>query len=71
MKTIRMVSDNNNHILPINSIFEKLREEAIILTDYAVDTRYPDFLFNPSNDTAKEAFDAAEKIRKLVLSEIK
>jgi hypothetical protein len=45
--------------------------EAIILTDYAVDTRYPDFLFNPSKDTANEAFDAAVKIRDLVLSEIK
>jgi len=61
----------DNFILPANSVFDEIREEAIILTDYAVDTRYLDFLFNPSKEIAKEAFDAAVKIRKLVLSEIK
>ena len=61
----------DNFILPANHVFQEIREEAIILTDYAVGIRYPDFLFNPSKDTSNEAFEAATKVRKLVLNVIK
>jgi HEPN domain-containing protein len=67
-KTHDLLELLDNFILPVNSVFEELREEAIILTDYAVGSRYPDFLFNPTKEIAKEAYEAAIKVRKMILS---
>ena len=66
-KTHDLLELLDNLIIPVNPEFEIIREEAIILTDYAIGTRYPDFLFDPTRETAVEAYEAAQKIRKLVL----
>ena len=46
------------------------KEEADKLTDYAIDVRYPEKLFEPTLEEAKEAKKIAEKIRGFVLSRI-
>ena len=43
---------------------EKLRDTLAILMPYAVEIRYPDDWFMPSEDDAKEAREAAGKVLK-------
>jgi HEPN domain-containing protein len=43
-----------------------LREEADGLTDYAVQVRYPDELYEPSIEEAREALQIAKKIKDLI-----
>ena len=47
-----------------------LKEEADILTDYAIEVRYPEEWIEPSLEEAKEAFEIAKKIKELVLNKI-
>jgi HEPN domain-containing protein len=47
-----------------------LKEEADILTDYAVTVRYPDDYYVPEIEEAKEAYDLAIKVRDYILSKI-
>ncbi|MCK4766088.1 MAG: HEPN domain-containing protein [Candidatus Aminicenantes bacterium] len=47
-----------------------LKEEADTLTDYAVSLRYPDDLYVPTIDEAKEAYQLARKIKNYVLKKI-
>ena len=47
-----------------------LKEEADILTDYAVTVRYPDDVYVPEIEEAKEAYDLAIKVRDYILSKI-
>ena len=47
-----------------------LKEEADILTDYAVTARYPDDFYVPEIEDAKEAYDLALKVRDYILSKI-
>jgi HEPN domain-containing protein len=47
-----------------------LKEEADILTDYAVTVRYPDDYYVPETEEAKEAYDLAIKVRDYILSKI-
>jgi len=51
----------------IDKRFTDLIEETAFLTDYAVELRY-DVEFWPEIDDVKAAFDAADKIKQLVLS---
>lgn len=46
------------------------KEEADKLTDYAVEIRYPDDLFEPDLNDAKEAFAIAKKIKVFILGKI-
>lgn len=46
------------------------KEEADKLTDYAIDVRYPEELFEPTLEEAKEAFEIAKKTTEFVLSRI-
>ena len=46
------------------------KEEADKLTDYAIDVRYPEELFQPTLEEAKEALEIAKEIKKFVLSTI-
>jgi len=46
------------------------KEEADKLTDYAIDVRYPEELFQPTLEEAKEALEIAKKVKKFVLSTI-
>lgn len=48
-----------------------LKEEADILTDYAVAVRYPDDLYVPTIKEAKEALKLARKIKKYVSNKTK
>lgn len=47
------------------------KEKADKLTDYAVGVRYPEELFEPTLEEAKESFEIATKIKEFVLSRIK
>jgi HEPN domain-containing protein len=51
-------------ILPLNTEAEHLRDWLAILMPYAVEIRYPDDLYMPSQEDAKEARDAADKVLK-------
>lgn len=49
-------------ILPLNSEAEQLRDSLAILMPYAVEIRYPDDWYMPSEVDALEARDAANKV---------
>jgi HEPN domain-containing protein len=49
-------------ILPLAPESEELRESLIILVPYAVEVRYPDEGFMPSEEDALEAREAAERV---------
>ena len=49
-------------ILPLNSNAESLRDVLAILNPYAVEIRYPDDWFMPSEEDAKEAREAVESV---------
>lgn len=50
-------------ILPLNGDAENLRDMLAILMPYAVEIRYPDDWYMPSEEDAKEAMDAVNKVR--------
>ncbi|MHC2994198.1 MAG: HEPN domain-containing protein [Candidatus Atribacteria bacterium] len=50
--------------------FSALKEEADKLTDYAIEVRYPEEYFEPTLEEAKEAFEIAKKIKKMVLDKV-
>jgi len=50
---------------------KEYKEEADLLTDYAVEVRYPDELFEISLDDSKYAIELAKKIKNYVLDKIK
>lgn len=45
--------------------------DAAELTDYAVDIRYPDSLYFPSIEEAKEAMEICEKVKEFVMNKLK
>jgi HEPN domain-containing protein len=47
-----------------------LKDTLDILTDYAVEVRYPDNFFLPTFDEAKEALELAEKLREYIINKI-
>ncbi|MCK4468032.1 MAG: HEPN domain-containing protein [Desulfobacterales bacterium] len=49
-------------ILPLRGDAEQLRDALAILMPYAVEIRYPDDWFMPSDQDAKEARDAASQV---------
>ncbi len=51
-------------ILPLNKDAEHLRDALATLMPYAIEIRYPDDWYMPSEDDAKEAREAAEKVLK-------
>lgn len=51
------------NILPINSEAERLRDDLALLTPYAVEVRYPDDFYMPSLQDAREARDAADRVK--------
>ena len=53
----------------INKPFTDVMDEAVFLTEYAVELRY-DIEFWPEKREVESAFEAANKIKKLVLSSL-
>ena len=53
-----------------DSSFKDELEDADNLTDYAVEIRYPDVWLEPEIEDAKEAFEIAKKVKKIVLNKI-
>ena len=53
----------------IDAQFADLADETVFLTDYAVELRY-DVGFWPEKEEVEAAFEAASKIRQLVLSKL-
>lgn len=50
-------------ILSFNSEVDELRDSLAILMPYAVEVRYPDDWYMPSDEDAKEAREAVNKVR--------
>lgn len=44
---------------------------AIMLTDYAVEVRYPDDFYIPNLDEAKDAYEVAKKVKTFVIEKLK
>lgn len=51
--------------------FRKELSEADILTDYAVEIRYPGDWYEPTIEETKQAYEAALRVREFVLKKIK
>ncbi len=51
----------------LNPSFLKLKDELIILNDYAVEIRYPDDWYEPTGVEANEALELAKKIKDFAL----
>ena len=51
------------HILPIQADAEALRDSLALLMPYAVEIRYPDDAFAPTEHDAQEAREAAEQVQ--------
>jgi len=49
-------------VLPLSGSADALRDALAILMPYAVEIRYPDDWFMPSEDDAREARDLAERV---------
>ncbi|MBL7108280.1 MAG: HEPN domain-containing protein [Candidatus Cloacimonetes bacterium] len=54
----------------IDSVFSKLKNELIILNDYAVEIRYPDDWYEPTVEEANEALELAKKIKDFISTKI-
>jgi len=50
--------------------FSKLSKEALKLSDYYIETRYPGDYFECSRKEAEEAYRMAKKIKRFILSKI-
>ena len=48
----------------------KFKDEADILTDYAVEVRYPDDWYEPTLEETEQAIAIAKKIKKYVINKI-
>lgn len=55
----------------LNEEFEKLYDITAHLTDYAVEVRYPDEFYISTVREAKEAFEAATKVKEFVFQQLK
>ena len=51
-------------VLPLDNDAERLRDALALLMPYAVEIRYPDDWFMPSEEDAKEAREAANQVLK-------
>jgi HEPN domain-containing protein len=49
--------------LPLNTDAEQLRDDLALLTPYAVEVRYPDDFYMPSLQDAREAREAANRVK--------
>ena len=54
----------------IDPNFEEMKADAIALTDYYTDTRYPEDYAELTKDECEEAFEAALRIKEFVLKKI-
>jgi HEPN domain-containing protein len=54
----------------VDQSFKKELSEADVLTDYAVEIRYPDDWYEPSMEETKEAYGIALKVKEFVLKKL-
>jgi HEPN domain-containing protein len=54
----------------VDQSFKKELSEADVLTDYAVEIRYPDDWYEPSMEETKEAYAIALKVKEFVLKKL-
>jgi HEPN domain-containing protein len=59
-----------NYCIPFNQRFEEIKESSMILADYAITTRYPDFLYQPSIKEAVEAHKNLLIIKDFILENL-
>jgi HEPN domain-containing protein len=49
---------------------KEFKEESDILTDYAVEVRYPDDWYEPTSEETKQAIEIAKRIKEYVIKKI-
>jgi HEPN domain-containing protein len=54
----------------VDSSFKEKLLEADILTDYAVEIRYPDEWYEPTPDETKRAYELANEVKQFVLEKL-
>ena len=54
----------------IDDSFKEALSEADLLTDYAVEIRYPDEWYEPTIEEASQAFDITLKVKDFVLKKL-
>ncbi|MBU1118842.1 HEPN domain-containing protein [Patescibacteria group bacterium] len=57
--------------IEVDPTFSELTEDAILLNDYYIDTRYPGDVQEFSFDEAREAFEMAQKIKEVVMVKLR
>jgi HEPN domain-containing protein len=57
----------DNYCIPLNENLRIIRDEAILLTDFAVLPRYPGDFGIIEESEAREAFEAALKIKEAII----
>lgn len=62
------LSDLAAACIQVDKSFASIQREAETLTPYAVEIRYPDDFYMPTEEEAKEAYETASKIREFVLA---
>ena len=60
----------DEYCIPVCDEFNGIKEDAIILSDYSVNTRYPGNYFPLNQNDAFEAYNAACKIKSFISSKI-
>jgi len=55
----------------VDKTFEELRDEARLLNNFYIESRYPDNYMEFSIQNAKDGFESAKRIKEFVLSKIK
>ena len=69
-KTHDLVMLLDEYCIPANAELAKIRNYAIILCDYSINTRYPGNFYLLGITEAKEAIDAANCIKEIILKQI-
>lgn len=52
----------------VDASFEQLRDQLVVINDYAVEIRYPDTWFEPELADALEAYEIAKQVKAFVSS---
>ncbi|NTW34256.1 MAG: HEPN domain-containing protein [Bacteroidetes bacterium] len=60
----------DEYCIPIDNEFNNIKDDAFILSDYSVNTRYPGDYFPLNHNDANEALDAASKIKSFIIDKI-
>ncbi len=65
-----MIAILENYLIPLDITFSDIKQQTVLLTDYAVKPRYPDFLIELTVNDACEAYTALMDIKNFIISKL-